>query len=66
MLKTLAVPNQPRTPLRTLRVPDDLWREAARIARDRGETLSDVMRDSLVRYVEEHSPSASPSQPSQD
>lgn len=45
------VPNQPKTPQRAVRVPDDLWRAAQEIARERGETLSDVLRDALVQYV---------------
>jgi len=45
------VPNQPKTPTRAIRVPDDLWRKARAIAQARGETLSDVLRDALVEYV---------------
>jgi predicted HicB family RNase H-like nuclease len=39
------------TPLRNVRVPDDLWQAAMAKALDRGETLSDVIRKALERYV---------------
>lgn len=42
------------TKLRNLRVDDDLWAEAQRIAADRRETLSAVMKRALVEYVEQH------------
>lgn len=44
----------PVTKLRNLRVDEDLWREAKRIADDRRETLSAVMKRALVEYVEQH------------
>ncbi len=44
----------PVTKLRNLRVDDDLWQEAKRIADDRRETLSAVMKRALVEYVEKH------------
>lgn len=47
----LTVPNKPKTPTRTLRVSDDLWQQALKKAEARGETLSDVMRKALQRYV---------------
>lgn len=45
------VPNQPKTPVRTFRIPDDLWNAAQAKAADRGETVSDVVRKALERYV---------------
>ena len=39
------------TPLRNVRVADDLWRAAMDKAAARGETLSDVIRKALERYV---------------
>ena len=45
------VPNTPGTPRRTIRVPDDLWGLAQARAEERGESLSDVIRKALVRYV---------------
>lgn len=44
----------PATKLRNLRVDEDLWAEAQRIAKDRRETLSAVMKRALVEYVEKH------------
>jgi len=48
------VPNQPKTPQRTVRVPDAVWDQAKRIAEARGETLSDVIRAALERYIVRH------------
>jgi hypothetical protein len=42
------------TKLRNLRVDEALWQEAKRIADERREKLSDVMRRALVEYVESH------------
>lgn len=44
----------PNTPLRNVRVDDDLWAEAKRIAKERRETLSAVVKRALVEYVERH------------
>lgn len=40
--------------LRNLRVDEALWAEAKRIADERRETLSAVMKRALVEYVERH------------
>jgi len=45
------VPNTPGTPRRTIRVSDVLWDAAAAKAAERGESLSDVLRRALERYV---------------
>ena len=45
------MPNQPRTPIRGIRVPDELWEAAQQVAADKGETVSDEVRRSLERYV---------------
>jgi hypothetical protein len=42
------------TKLRNVRVDKDLWDRAQSIARERRETLSDVMRRALVEYVERY------------
>jgi predicted transcriptional regulator len=49
-----AMPNTPGTPRRTVRIPDDLWDAAARIAAARDESLSDILRQALERYVKRH------------
>lgn len=48
------VPNQPATPKHGVRVSDRLWEAAKRAARDNGETVTDVVRRALERYVREH------------
>lgn len=45
------MPNAPRTPLRSFRIPDDLWAAAQAKAGAKGESVSDVVRRSLERYV---------------
>lgn len=45
------VPNQPRTPLRSFRIPDDLYEAAQKKAEEKGESVSDVVRRALERYV---------------
>jgi predicted transcriptional regulator len=42
------------TKLRNIRVDEALWREAMRIATERRETLSAVIKRALVEYVERH------------
>lgn len=52
MTPTLAgVPNAPKTPLRSFRIPDGVYRAAQERAADRGESVSDVVRKALERYV---------------
>lgn len=48
---TRRVPNQPKTPVRAIRVPDELWRQAQEVAAVRGEDVSSVVRAALTRYV---------------
>jgi len=47
------VPNQPATPNRTMRIPDEVWDEARRIASDRGENVTEVVIRALRRYIRE-------------
>lgn len=51
-------PNQPATPGRSVRVPDELWEAAMRAAIDNGETVTEVIVRALTRYVREHPPPA--------
>lgn len=44
----------PVTKLRNVRVDERLWNEAKRIASERRETLSAVIKRALVEYVERH------------
>lgn len=45
------MPNQPKTKVRTIRIDDDLWRAAQAKAAEHGESVSDVIRRGLARYV---------------
>lgn len=42
------------TTLRNVRVPESLWASALALARSRGETISDVLREALEEYVRKH------------
>jgi len=41
----------PNTTPRAIRIEDDLWEQALEIAREREETVSEVVRRALERYV---------------
>jgi hypothetical protein len=45
------MPNQPKTPARSVRVGVDLWQAAKAKAEERGETVTDVIVRALERYV---------------
>ncbi|MFW6776083.1 hypothetical protein ACOACO_17500 [Nocardioides sp. CPCC 205120] len=44
-------PNQPKTPSRNVRVPDDLWTAAQAKAKSEGLTVSAVIVAALQDYV---------------
>jgi antitoxin component of RelBE/YafQ-DinJ toxin-antitoxin module len=43
------------TSLRNIRVADPLWLAARAVAEERGETVSDIVREALEEYVSRHS-----------
>ena len=43
----------PVTPKRSIRIDDELWDAAASKAKDRRESVADVIRRALLAYVEE-------------
>lgn len=45
------VPNQPATPNRSIRIPEDLWDEVLRRADDLGETATEVVIRALRAYL---------------
>lgn len=45
------MPDQPKTPKRSVRISEDLWRAVMTIAHGRGETITDVIVRSLKNYV---------------
>jgi predicted HicB family RNase H-like nuclease len=45
------VPNAPKTPQRTFRIPDEVYKAAQAKAAEKGESLSDVVRKALERYA---------------
>jgi hypothetical protein len=47
----MARPATGKTPLRNIRVPDDLWEAAKEEAAAEGRTLTDVILRDLHRYV---------------
>jgi len=46
------MPNAPKTPTRTVRVPDDLWLAAQKEAANQGITVTSVMIEALEKFVE--------------
>lgn len=46
-----SVPNQPATPNRNLRVPEELWDEVLRIAADQHTTATEIVLRALRAYV---------------
>lgn len=45
------VPNQPATPHRTVRIPDEIWEPAIAKAAAEGTTVTAVIIDALVRFL---------------
>lgn len=63
MSRLSSMPNQPRTPHTTLRIPVELKQAVQEIAAEQGETLTDVVLRALRGYVASHGrdvPSPSP------
>lgn len=44
------VPNKPKTPMRSMRVPDDVWKAAQAEAERRGESVTAAVVKFLKRY----------------
>lgn len=44
------MPNQPKTPLRSFRVPDEVWQAALRRAQREGTTLTTLLVETLEEY----------------
>lgn len=44
-------PNQPATPLRSFRCPDEVWDPALIKAQNEGTTLTEVLNDALKRFL---------------
>lgn len=44
-------PNKPKTPIRGVRVPDKVWKDAQKKAEERGENVSDAVRRCLEEYA---------------
>lgn len=51
MLRYVPPPNQPATPGRSIRIPDDLWEALRARADERGETVTAVVLRALRLYV---------------
>lgn len=46
-----SMPNQPKTPITNFRIPVELKSAATKKAASEGRTLTDVVNESLARYV---------------
>jgi predicted transcriptional regulator len=49
------MPNAPKTPTRTIRVPDDLWLAVQRKAKKENVTVTSIIIKALETYVHESS-----------
>lgn len=47
------MPNAPKTPTRTIRVPDELWAAVGKKAAEEGVTITSVLLKALEAYVAE-------------
>jgi hypothetical protein len=47
------MPNAPKTPTRTIRVPDDLWKAVQLKAADQGITVTSVIIKALEDYLKD-------------
>lgn len=47
-------PRTGETPIRHVRVPEKIWGEIVRIAKDEGRTVTAVVMDALTRYLAWH------------
>lgn len=45
------VPNKPKTPIRAVRISDDVWEALRAAAENNGETAADVLRRAAENYV---------------
>jgi predicted transcriptional regulator len=45
------MPNAPKTPTRTIRVPDDLWKAVQKKAASESVTVTSVIIDALEKYL---------------
>lgn len=48
------MPESEATPIRTVRVSDELWQAALRKAQDEGANVSEVIREALRRYLRDY------------
>ena len=45
------MPNAPKTPTRTIRVSDELWKSVQKKAAEDGITVTSIIIDALEKYV---------------
>lgn len=50
-LTVRGVPNKPATPSRSIRISDDVWELLRRIADERGESVTEVVRRAIGQYL---------------
>ena len=46
------MPNQPKTPTRAFRIPDEVYSVIIEISRQKGVTVTAVIREALDKYIE--------------
>jgi hypothetical protein len=53
LVYNLRMPNAPKTPTRTIRVPDDLWKAVQYKAAKEGVTVTSVIIEALEAYIKD-------------
>jgi predicted DNA-binding protein len=46
------VPNKPKTPVRSVRVEDEIWETAKVLAKAEGRNMSEVVRELLAEWID--------------
>ncbi len=47
----MRMPNAPKTPTRTIRVPDDIWKAVQKKAASEGVTVTSIIIQALEKYI---------------
>lgn len=59
----MATTDSGNTPVRSVRVPDERWEAARRIADERGETMTELVNRLLEREIRHHPGGGAPGNP---
>jgi len=46
--------NAPKTPARAFRIPDDIWSDLQKLAKEKGVTVTAIVLDLIKQYVRDN------------